>query len=142
MGRIVTTVTVENMYGPKAMPPMTVKALVDTGSSHLVLPMAWKEKFGVFVHEETGKRAQMASQDTVPATLCGPAQVQVDGFEAARADVLFVDMKPDAKGEYTPLLGYIALEACNALIDMDAYPPRLIPVKYYEMRRAQARGKD
>ena len=92
MGRVMASVQVENKYGPAPMPPVRLycfDALVDTGASHLVLPSAWRDKFGVFA-EERDDETEVASQERVKVMLCGPAQVLVEGFSDARTDVLFL----------------------------------------------------
>ena len=127
------SVQVENKYGPAPMPPVRIDALVDTGASHLVLPSAWRDKFGVFA-EERDDETEVASQERVKVMLCGPAQVLVEGFSDARTDVLFLDMKPDNDGNYMPLLGYIVLESCKVAVDMNNH--RLIPVRYFDLRKA------
>ena len=133
MGRVMASVQVENKYGPAPMPPVRIDALVDTGASHLVLPSAWRDKFGVFA-EERDDETEVASQERVKVMLCGPAQVLVEGFSDARTDVLFLDMKPDNDGNYMPLLGYIVLESCKVAVDMNNH--RLIPVRYFDLRKA------
>lgn len=136
MGRVMASVTIENKDGPAQMPPVMINALVDTGASHLVLPMAWKEKFGAF-RVERPDETETATQDRARVTLCGPAQVRVDGFSDARTDVLFLDMKPDRDGAYTPLLGYTVLEMCKAAVDLKKH--RLIPVRAFDLRGLHAR---
>ena len=131
MGRVMASVQVENKYGPAPVPPVMINALVDTGASHLVLPMAWREKFGVFA-EERDDETETATQERAHVVLCGPAQVKVDGFGDARTDVLFLDMKPDRDGDYTPLLGYTVLEMCKAAVDLKGH--RLIPVRAFDLR--------
>ena len=133
MGRVMASVQVENKYGPAPMPPVRIDALVDTGASHLVLPSAWRDKFGVFA-EERDDETEVASQERVKVMLCGPAQVLVEGFSDARTDVLFLDMKPDNDGNYMPLLGYTVLEMCKVAVDMNNH--RLIPVRYFDLRKA------
>ena len=47
MGKIVVSVKVENALMP-SIPAMQMDALVDTGSSRLTLPNAWRERLGDF----------------------------------------------------------------------------------------------
>ncbi len=138
MGRIVTSVQVENQFGPRPTPPVRVDALVDTGASHLVLPRAWKEKFGAFAIERP-EETRVATQEHASVTLCGPAQIEVEGFSSVRTDILFLDMKPDDDGGYEPLLGYTVLELCKAAVDLDKH--RLIPLKYFDLKRAGVAGE-
>ena len=50
MGRIVTTVDIENFSETGSS--MKLDALVDTGASFLTLPLHWKSRFGPFASEE------------------------------------------------------------------------------------------
>lgn len=137
MGRVVASVQVENKYGPAPMPPVRVNALVDTGASHLVLPLAWRDKFGVFAREREDE-TDTATQERARVMFCGPARVQVEGFSEAHTDVLFLDMKPDRDGDYTPLLGYTVLEVCKAAVDLRGH--RLIPVRAFDLRGLRGLG--
>ncbi len=128
MGRIVTTVDIENVSDSGTS--MKLDALVDTGASYLTLPHAWKERFGKFSSEETVE-LQTATQEIVKGTVCGPVKIKVEGFRAIYNEILFLDMKPN-NGEYEPLLGYIALEQCGAAVDMIGH--RLLPVKYMDVK--------
>ena len=139
MGRIITSVTIENRDGPSPAPAMRVDALVDTGASHMVLPLAWKEKFGVF-SSELEDDVQTASQKMETAAICGPAQVTVDGFRNTQTEVVFLNMRPGADGEYLPLVGYTVLELSKIAVDMVGH--RLILGRHFEVRRARAHGKD
>jgi hypothetical protein len=53
----------------------------------------------------------------VQATVCGPVEIQVEGFPPVYGEVLFLEMRP-VDGVYEPLLGYIVLEQCEAAVDM------------------------
>jgi predicted aspartyl protease len=130
MGRIVTTVNVQNLTsGGKSK---KIDVLVDTGASYLTLPLAWKEDFGTFNTEETVD-LQTATQEVVQGVVCGPVQIRIEGFRAVYNEVLFLDMNPNG-GEYEPLLGYIVLEQCGVAVDMIGH--RLIPVKYMDLKTA------
>ncbi len=128
MGRIVTTVDIENVS--ESGETMKLDALVDTGASYLTLPFAWKARFGTFNSEETVE-LQTATQEVVKGTVCGPVKIQVEGFRAIYNEVLFLDMETD-NGEYEPLLGYIVLEQCGAAVDMIGH--RLLSVKYMDVK--------
>ncbi|MEL6711568.1 MAG: hypothetical protein AAFO08_07705 [Pseudomonadota bacterium] len=128
MGRIVTTVTLQNLNTTGKSRKMDV--LVDTDASYLTLPLAWKADFGPFSTEETVD-LQTATQDVVQGIVCGPVMIRVRGFRAVYNEVLFLEMEPDG-GEYEPLLGYIILEQCGVAVDMIGH--RLIPVKYMNLK--------
>ena len=128
MGRIVATVDVQNVAGPRISKKLD--ALVDTGASYLTLPRAWKEQFGSFEAEEDIE-LQTATQESIKGTVCGPVRVKVEGFRAIYNEVLFIDMEPE-DGEFEPLLGYIALEQCGAAVDLVGH--RLLPVRYMDAK--------
>ena len=109
MGRIVTTVDVQNTTEPRFSKKLD--ALVDTGASRLTLPSAWKEQFGAFEAEEVIE-LQTATQESIKGTVCGPVRITVEGFRPVHNEVFFIDMEPE-DGTYEPLLGYIALEQCG-----------------------------
>ena len=91
MGRIVTSVTVRNVLD--AEKSMRMDALVDTGATYLVLPVAWKDRLGDF-ESEREVELQTAEQKVTRGTLCGPARIQVEGFSHIYNEVLFLDMDP------------------------------------------------
>lgn len=128
MGRIISTVNVQNLNPTKNSKKIDI--LVDTGAGYLTLPLAWKDDFGSFDTEETVD-LQIAAQETVQGTICGPVRIQVEGFRAVYNEVLFVDMKP-SNGEYEPLLGYLVLEQSGIAVDMLGH--RLVPVKYLDLK--------
>ena len=137
MGRIVTPVDIRNVAAPRISKKLD--ALVDTGASHLTLPLAWKDHFGPFEEEEVIE-LQTATQETIKGTVCGPVRIKVEGFRAIHNEVLFIDTEPE-DGEYEPLLGYIALEQCGAAVDMIGH--RLIPVRYMDVKALHSmRGPD
>lgn len=121
MGRIITTVNVQNLNPTKNSKKIDI--LVDTGASYLTLPLAWKDDFGSFDTEETVD-LQIAAQETVQGTICGPVRIQVEGFRAVYNEVLF--------GEYEPLLGYLVLEQSGIAVDRIGH--RLVPVKYLDLK--------
>ncbi|MGU9952073.1 MAG: aspartyl protease family protein [Gammaproteobacteria bacterium WSBS_2016_MAG_OTU1] len=110
---------------------MRIDALVDTGASYLVLPLAWKERFGEFPWEEKVE-LQTATQEIVRGIMCGPVRITVEGFRPISAEVLFLKMSSE-NGEYEPLLGYIPLESCGAAVDMLGH--RLLPVQYMDLKK-------
>jgi predicted aspartyl protease len=128
MGRIFTSVTVQNIADPKLL--LRCDALVDTGASHLVLPSAWKDRLGDL--ESMDKiDVEVADQSVVQAEICGPVKIQIEGFRATYGEVLFLDMKPK-DDRYEPLVGYIVLEQSLAAVDMVGH--RLIHVKYFDAK--------
>src|SRR5213594_3136057 len=90
VGRIIASVTIESVGEP--LKNLRCDALVDTGASHLVLPKAWMDRFGLNRMQELG--VETATQDVVTGDLCGPAKIQIEGFRAIYNEVLFVDMHP------------------------------------------------
>ena len=129
MGRIITSVTIENVAEPSKS--IRCDALVDTGASHLVLPKAWMDRLGLNRMQELG--VETATQQVVTGDLCGPAKIQIEGFRAIYNEVLFVDMQP-ADGFYEPLLGYLVLEQSGAAVDILGH--RLLHVKHMDLKRA------
>jgi predicted aspartyl protease len=128
MGRIVCTVEVENAIDSAKR--LEFNALVDTGASFLTLPNAWKEKFG---NLQTIREVELetATQATVKGEICGPAKIQIGGFEPIFGEILFIEMKPD-DGIYEPLVGYIVLESSQVGVDMIGH--RLVPIKHMDLK--------
>jgi hypothetical protein len=105
---------------------------VDTGTSFLVLPDAWRERLGEL--ELVGRiRLETATQESVEGDICGPVRIQIEGFRPIYSEVLFVEMKPE-DGIYEPLIGYIVLEQSQAAVDMLGH--RLVPIKHMDLKRA------
>jgi predicted aspartyl protease len=128
LGRIVASVTVEN--ATDLSKTLRCDALVDTGASLMVLPIAWKERLGNLKFS-TEIEVETATQETVKAQVCGPVRIQIEGFRAILNEVAFVEMKPD-EGEYEPLIGYIVLEQSLASVDMLGH--RLVPIKHLDLK--------
>ena len=128
MGRIVTSVKIENVTDPAK--GLRCDALVDTDASHLVLPNAWKERLPGLQLVGTVE-VQIATQATVQGEVYGPVKIQIEGFRPVFGEVLFVEMTPE-NGDYEPLLGYIVLEQSQAAVDMLGH--RLIHVKYADLK--------
>jgi hypothetical protein len=128
MGRIVTSVVVENVFDPSRS--LRCDALVDIGASHMVLPSAWKERLGELQVIGTVV-VQTATQAMADGEVCGPVRIQIEGFRPVFSEVLFVDMTP-VDGSYQPLLGYIDLEQSQAAVDMLGH--RLVNVGYLDLR--------
>jgi len=128
MGRIVVSVTVDNVADPTYS--LRFDALVDTGASHLVLPRAWQGRIGELQAIRTVE-LEVATQTTVEGEVRGPVKIQIEGFPPVFGEVLFVDMTPE-DGTYEPLLGYIVLEQSQAAVDMLGH--RLIHVKRMDLK--------
>ena len=128
MGRIVSSVKIENVSDPESK--IRCDALVDTGSSYLVLPAAWRDRLGQ-LHEISDVPLETATQDTVVGKICGPVRIQIEGFRPIYNEVLFIDMNPE-NGEYEPLIGYIVLEQSQIAVDMLGH--RLVPVKRMDLK--------
>jgi len=105
-------------------------ALVDTGASHMVLPVAWKERLGPLDSTRTIE-LETATQEIITGEVCGPVRIQIEGFRPIFNEVAFVEMKP-ADGDYEPLIGYIILEQSQAAIDMLGH--RLVPIKHMDLK--------
>ena len=128
MGRIVTSVTIESLFGSKKS--MRCDALVDTGASYLTLPNAWKDRLGEL---ETIRTVELdpATQATVSGEVCGPVKIEVEGCLPVFGEVLFVEIEPE-DGLYEPLLGYLPLESCQAAVDMLGH--RLVHMKRMDLK--------
>lgn len=128
MGRIVARVRIANVLDPDKT--LECDALVDTGAAFMVLPKAWQSRLGdLRVVREI--ECEIATQQLVPAPVCGPVEIRVEGFEPVLGEVLFLDMEP-ADGIYEPLVGYIVLEQCQAAVDMLGL--RLVHVKKTDLK--------
>lgn len=128
MGRIVSSVKIESITDPSKS--IRLDALVDTGSSFLVLLSAWKDRLGS-LEVIRSVELETAMQETVTGEVCGPVRIQIEGFPPVFGEVLFVEMSP-ANGEYEPLIGYIVLEQSQAGVDMLGH--RLIPIKHMDLK--------
>jgi predicted aspartyl protease len=133
MGRIVSSVTINNISDSSKT--LRCDALVDTGTSFLVLPDAWRDRLGDL--EIIGRISlETATQESVEGDICGPVRIQIEGFRPIYNEVLFVEMKPE-DGIYEPLIGYIVLEQSQAAVDMLGH--RLIPIKHMDLKSISER---
>jgi hypothetical protein len=64
--------------------------------------------------------------------ICGPVQVQIQGFQPVSDDVAFIDM--EALGRAEPLLGYVTLEKSRAVVDMVGH--RVVQGPPFDLKRA------
>ena len=128
MGRIVTQVELTNLRDTSKT--MILDALVDTGCSMLVLPLAWKDRLGEL--DEIGKvEMETANQKMVEAYIYGPVKITIAGFRPIYSEVAFIEMEP-VEGKYEVLLGYIPLEMSQAAVDMLGH--RLVKVKCLDLK--------
>ena len=128
MGRIAAFVTVENPSDPDKR--IECDALVDTGASHMILPAAWRSRLGG-LKQLAEVDLEMANQTPLKGLVCGPVQIQIEGFRPVFSEVVFVEMKPE-DGQYEPLIGYVVLEQAQAAVDMMGH--RLIHVKRLDLK--------
>jgi predicted aspartyl protease len=128
MGRIVTSVRIENVADPAK--GLRCDALVDTGASFMVLPNAWRDRLGD-LQVVTTIDLETATQDIVKGEICGPVRIEVEGFRPIFTEVAFVDMKP-ADGLYEPLIGYLVLEQSQAGVDLIGQ--RLVHIKHMDLK--------
>lgn len=128
MGRIIANVKITNLLDPERT--LQCDATVDTGSAHMVLPTAWRDRLGKLTSFREIE-CQTATQETVRAAVCGPVQIQIEGFEPVCGEVLFLDMQPTEWG-YEPLLGYLVLEPSQVAVDMLGH--RLVRVKTVDLK--------
>jgi len=128
MGRIIASLTISNLEDKEKK--IRIDALVDTGASHLVLPVAWRERLGDLEEIRTVE-LETAIQKTETGSVCGPVRMQIEGFKPIFTEIIFIKMEPE-NGEYEPLLGYIPLEQSQAAVDM--LGRRLVYVKRLDLK--------
>lgn len=123
-----TTIAIENMLDPSKK--IECRAVVDTGSSHVVLPSAWRERLGEL--EELGiGEFETANREKIAGAICGPVEIRVAGFRPVASEVVFADRVPTNRADEV-LLGYIPLEQIPVAVDM--LGRRLVPVKYLDLK--------
>ncbi|TGO02883.1 hypothetical protein PN36_17295 [Candidatus Thiomargarita nelsonii] len=78
----------------------------------MVLPTAWKERLG-----ELDSRVELktATQSTVVGEICGPVQIQIEGFRPIYNEVLFL---VPTRARQRNACGYIVLEQAQIAVDM------------------------
>ena len=128
MGRIIASVKVENAMDPSKS--LRCDALVDTGASFMVLPMAWRDRLGD-LETMTDVEMETATQDTIKGIVCGPVRIQLEGFRPIHHEVAFVNMTPE-DGEYEPLIGHLVLEHSQAGVVVLGH--RLVKVKHMDLK--------
>ena len=127
MGRIIAQTTVTNRLDNDKF--IQCGMLVDTGAGPLILPAAWKERLGAFLHTEPVEL--LANQDVVRGEVSAPVEIRIDGFRPVWNEVVFLDAENGAE-QVEPLLGYVILEQAQAAVDMLGH--RLVPVPYIDMK--------
>jgi len=128
VGRLTAHIWVTNLLEPGRV--IECDALVDTGSAHLVFPIAWQERLGKLnVAREI--ECVTATQQTARGQVCGPVEIRIEGFAPVFGEVLFLDMAAK-DGHYEPLIGHIPLEASQAAVDMLGH--RLLHVKTVDLK--------
>lgn len=128
VGRIIASVKVNSVTDPSMS--ISCDALVDTGESFMVLPMAWRDRLGD-LETMTEVEMETATQETVKGIVCGPVRIQIEGFRPIHHEVAFVEMTPE-DGEYEPLIGYLVLEHSQAGVDMLGH--RLVKIKHMDLK--------
>lgn len=128
MGRIVSLVKIDNLSDSSKS--LRCDALVNTGTSFMVLPNAWKDRLGNLEIVDTIS-LETATQGMVEGEVGGPVRIQIEGFRPIFNEVLFVEMTPE-DGIYEPLIGYIVLEQSQAGVDMLGH--RLVPIKHMDLK--------
>ena len=96
--RIIVAVKIENVRDVSKN--VRCDAFVDTDALLMVLPAAWKYRFGELESTRT-INLETATQGAVQGEVCGPVRIQIEGFRPISSEVLFVDMQPE-DGEYEP----------------------------------------
>ncbi len=129
MGRVIVQVKITNLFDEEKT--IQCNMFVDTGVGALILPKAWKERFGDFKRTEIVE-LQLANQEVIKGEACWPVEIKIEGFRPVSNEVIFVDMGAEDDDGYEPLLGYIILEQAQAAVDMLGH--RLVPVKYIDMK--------
>ena len=107
-------------------------ALVDTGTTGLILPLAWKARLGPLTSIRTVEM-ETADQRLVRGEVCGPVRIHLEGFDEIFDEVIFLELHP-ADGAYEPLVGYVVLEKSRAAVDMVGH--RLVPVKHLDLKKS------
>ena len=109
---------------------MLCDALVDAGASGLVLPAVWRDRLSPFAKSRKVK-LETADQRVIDGEVCGPVEVQIEGFDPVFNEVTFVPSEPQDH-DYEPLLGYVLLEQSLAVVDMVSH--RLRKLKAYDLK--------
>ena len=128
MGRIIAQTTVTNRQDDDKS--IQCGMPVDTGAGPLILPATWKERLGRFLRTEPVE-LPLANQEDVRGEVCGPVEIEIDGFRPVWNEVVFLAAENGAE-EVEPLLGHVVLEQAQAAVDMLGH--RLVPVPYMDLK--------
>jgi hypothetical protein len=71
VGRIVASVTIQNISDPAHR--LRCDALVDTGASHMIVPVAWRDRLGTLESLDTVE-LELANQAATRGEICGPVE--------------------------------------------------------------------
>lgn len=115
MGKIIVSVSVASINNSEN--PIAFDGLVDAGATFLTLPLAWKERFDN-LEKLDDVEMEMATGEIRAGEICGPVEIKIGNFRRIYGEVLFMEMQPDAQGDYEPLIGYLPLEAIPVGVDM------------------------
>src|SRR5438309_11505573 len=128
MSRIVASVRIDN--AADLSKGLRCDALVDTGASFMVLPMAWRDRLG---NLETMTEVEMetATEETIKGVVCGAVRIQIEGFRPIHHEEALVEMTHE-NGEYEPLIGYLVLEHSQAGVEM--LQLRLMPINHTDSK--------
>jgi predicted aspartyl protease len=132
MGRVVVPIHIRNPLHPEKS--VLFDALVDTGAVGLVLPHTWRDRLTPFAKSRKVK-LETADQRIVDGEICGPVEVQIEGFDPVFNEVTFLVAEPQ-DGVYEPLLGYVLLEQSGAAVDLVGH--RLVHVKHFDLKLTRA----
>jgi hypothetical protein len=128
MGRIVTPITITNAFDPTKV--VRCDALVDTGTTGMILPVAWKRRLGTLTSIRVVEM-ETADQRIVRGEVWGPVRIHLEGFDEIFDEIVFLNLEP-VEGRYEPLVGYVVLEKSRAAVDMVGH--RLVPVKHLDLK--------
>ena len=129
MGRIIAQTRITNLADESRS--IECGVFVDTGAGALILPRAWKARFGDFLRSEPVE-LQLANGDVVRGESCWPVEIKIEGFRPVANEVVFMEDDEDDDDVQEPLLGYVILEQAQAAVDMLGH--RLVPVKYIDLK--------
>ena len=128
MGRIIAQTTVTNRLDDGKSIQCGMPVDMDAGP--LILPGAWKERLGRFLHTEPVELV-LVNHNVVRGEVCAPVEIKIEGFRPVWNEVVFLEADNGAE-EVEPLLGYVILEQAQAAVDMLGH--RLVPVPYIDMK--------
>ncbi len=105
-------------------------ALVDTGTSHMILPLVWRDRLGDVGVIETIE-LETAAYGAVKGVVCGPVRIQIEGFRPVYGEVVFADSEAYDQ-TCGPVIGHIVLAQCRAAVDL--HGRRLVRVESADLK--------